>query len=47
VYIVFAPHPWYHHSLPLGRTCFVLLLSNFIEEKEIKDNKKNMAFLLV
>jgi hypothetical protein len=23
------------------------LLSNFIEEKEIKDNKKNMAFLLV
>jgi hypothetical protein len=24
-----------------------LLLSNFVEEKNIKDNKKNMAFLLV
>jgi hypothetical protein len=32
---------------PPGRTCSALLFSDFVEEKNIKDNKKNMAFLLV
>jgi hypothetical protein len=32
---------------PPGRTCYALLFSSFVEEKNIKDNKKNMAFLLV
>jgi hypothetical protein len=30
----------------LGRTYSALLLSHFAEEKNIKDNKKNKAFLL-
>jgi hypothetical protein len=38
-----------HHPLPLlpGRTCTTLLFFNFVEEKNLKDNKKNMVFLLV
>jgi hypothetical protein len=36
-------------SLPLlpGRTCSTLLFSDFVEEKNIRDNKKDIAFLLV
>jgi hypothetical protein len=35
------------YPLPLGRTCITLLFSDFVEEKNIKDNKKNTSFLLV
>jgi hypothetical protein len=31
----------------LGRTSSALLFSDFVEENNIKDNKKNMGFLLV
>jgi hypothetical protein len=34
-------------TLPPGRTCSALLFSDFVEEKNIKDNKRNMLFLLV
>jgi hypothetical protein len=34
------------HALLLGITCSTLLFSDFVEEKNIKDNKKNTAFLL-
>jgi hypothetical protein len=44
VYTLFGPPP---PALPLGRTCSTFLFSDFVEEKNIKDNKKNMAFLLV
>jgi hypothetical protein len=37
----FSPHP---SSLP-GKTCSALF-SNFVEEKNIRDNKKDIAFLL-
>jgi hypothetical protein len=30
--------------LPLGRTCPARVFSDFVDEKNIKDNKKNMAF---
>jgi hypothetical protein len=36
-----------HHHLPLGRTCSTLLFSNFVEEKNIKGDKRNIVFLLV
>jgi hypothetical protein len=39
VYIVFAPYsPSFSHLLPLliGRTCFVLLFSDFLKEKQKK-----------
>jgi hypothetical protein len=36
-----------HLPQPPGRTCSALLFTNFVEEKTIKDNKKNIAFLLV
>jgi hypothetical protein len=35
------------HPLVLGRTCSTLLFSDFVEEKDIRDNKKNIGFLLV
>jgi hypothetical protein len=33
-------------TLPLGRICSPFF-SDFVEEKNIKDNKKKMVFLLV
>jgi hypothetical protein len=30
--------------MPLERTCTALLFSDFVKEKSLKDNKKNMAF---
>jgi hypothetical protein len=38
-----ASSPW----PTLGRTCSVLLFSDFIKDKNIKDKKGNMTFLLV
>jgi hypothetical protein len=48
---IHPPTPFPHHlgshccqpSL-LGRTCFALLFSNFIDEKKRKDKMKNMTF---
>jgi hypothetical protein len=39
------PLPLPHHQS--GRTCSALLFTNFVEEKNVKHNKKNMVFLLV
>jgi hypothetical protein len=45
VYTLFGPP----HPLPpaAGRTCNTFLFSDFVEEKNIKDNKKDISFLLV
>jgi hypothetical protein len=40
-------YPLHHHPLPPGRSCSILLFSDFVEEKNVKDNKENMVFLLV
>jgi hypothetical protein len=45
--IHYLGHPPYLPPQPPGRTCSALLLSNFVEEKNIKDNKKNVLFLLM
>jgi hypothetical protein len=55
VYILFAPYspsyPFPHH-LPLSTSanppnCFTLLLSDFVEEKNIKDETRNLMFCYV
>jgi hypothetical protein len=43
VYTLFAPPP---PPLP-GKTCSTLFFSDFVEEKNIRDNKKDILFLLV
>jgi hypothetical protein len=45
VYITWTTSPTL--PSPPGRTCSTLLSSDFVEEKHIKDDKKNIAFLLV
>jgi hypothetical protein len=45
VYTLFGAPPL-HPPLP-DRTCFTLLFSDFVEEKNIKDNDKNIVLLLV
>jgi hypothetical protein len=52
-YSSFYPFPC-HLTLPLvpppassSRTSFTFLFSNFVEEKNIKDKKRNKVFLLV
>jgi hypothetical protein len=44
VYIACATH---HHHPVLGRTYSSLFFSNYVEGKNIGDNKKDIAFLLV
>jgi hypothetical protein len=49
VWVISPPcSPFLHHSPPLlpGTTCSALI-SNFVEEKNISNNKKDKAFLLV
>jgi hypothetical protein len=40
-------HYFATHNPTSSRTCSALLFSDFVGEKNIKDNKKNMQFLLV
>jgi hypothetical protein len=47
MYIHYLGHLPLNPLLPLGITCSNLLFSDSVEEKNIKDNKKNMMFLLV
>jgi hypothetical protein len=47
VFIFLPLFPTRSPTLPCPRTCSVLLFSHFVEEKKIKDKKKNMMFLLV
>jgi hypothetical protein len=46
-YLGHLPLPHHPPTHTPGRACSSLLFSNFVREKNIKDNKKNMAFLLV
>jgi hypothetical protein len=41
------PHSHLWHPSPLGRTCSTLQFSNFVEEKERKDEMKNITFSLI
>jgi hypothetical protein len=43
--MLFGASPLFY--LPtLGKACSILLFSDFVEEKNVKDYKKNMAFFV-